>query len=43
LIARSITLSARPDWYGTALRILGTILMGIGVAASSGLLRRIAR
>jgi Pentapeptide repeats (9 copies) len=42
-MTRRVILPARPDWCGTALRVLGTILMGIGVAASSGLLRRIAR
>jgi hypothetical protein len=33
----------RPDFYASALRVLGTVLVGLGVAAATGLLRRIAR
>jgi hypothetical protein len=32
----------RPDWYATFLRVAGTILVGLGLAAVTGLLRRIA-
>jgi hypothetical protein len=33
-----------PSWYATIfLRIAGSILMGIGLAAATGLLRRIAQ
>jgi hypothetical protein len=39
---RANNVPVRPDWYGTFLRITGTALMGLGLAAVSGLLRRIA-
>jgi hypothetical protein len=39
---RPPTFMVRPDWYGTFLRIAGTALVGLGLAALSGLLRRIA-
>jgi hypothetical protein len=32
----------RPDWYGNFLRITGTALVGLGLGAVTGLLRRIA-
>jgi hypothetical protein len=32
----------RPDWYATFLRMAGTALVGLGLAAVTGLLRRIA-
>jgi hypothetical protein len=38
----SFTFFARPDWYGTLLRVAGTVLMGLGLGAVTGLLRRIA-
>jgi hypothetical protein len=31
-----------PDWYATLLRVAGTILVGLGLGAITGLLRRIA-
>jgi len=39
---RPSTFMFRPDWYATFLRIAGTALVGLGLAAVSGLLRRIA-
>jgi hypothetical protein len=32
-----------PSWYATTLRIVGAVLIGIGLAAVTGLLRRIAQ
>jgi hypothetical protein len=40
---KRLTVWPSPSWYATIfLRVAGTILMGVGVAASAGLLRRIA-
>jgi hypothetical protein len=39
---RRVTLSVSADWCATFVRVMGTILVGLAIAALTGLLRRIA-